>query len=99
MLAGFREENVANGQPASVEMTDAEIANPETIMPERLKLDHSGARAKLEALRKSGTLTTTGRCEGPAVGNGCRACPRRKIIDQEEIHVRHGYEYRSPHRA
>ena len=58
MLAGFREENVANGQPASVEMTSEEIANPETIMPARLKLDHSGARAKLEALRQSGTLTT-----------------------------------------
>lgn len=58
VLAGYRDENVANGQPASVEMSDAEIANPETIMPERLKLDHSGARAKLDALRESGTLTT-----------------------------------------
>lgn len=58
VLAGFRDENVANGQPATVEMTDAEIAQPETIMPERLKLDHSGARDKLNALRKSGTLTT-----------------------------------------
>ncbi len=58
VLAGYRDENIANGQPASVEMSDAETANPETIMPERLKLDHSGARAKLDALRTSGTLTT-----------------------------------------
>ncbi len=58
VLAGYRAENVANGQPASVEMSDTEIANPDTIMPERLRLDHSGARAKLDALRKSGTLTS-----------------------------------------
>lgn len=58
VLAGYRAENVANGQPASVEMSDAEITNPETIMPERLKLDLTGARSKLDALRKSGTLTT-----------------------------------------
>lgn len=58
LLAAYRAENVANGLPASVPMNDAEIANPETIMPERLKLDHTGARAKLDALRKSGTLTT-----------------------------------------
>ena len=58
VLAGYRAENVANGQPPSVEMSDAEITNPETIMPERLKLDHTGARAKLDALRKSGKLTT-----------------------------------------
>ena len=58
MLAEFRAENVANGQPASVPMTGEEIAQPETIMPERLKLDHSGARAKLETLKNSGTLTT-----------------------------------------
>lgn len=58
MLAEFRAENVANGQPASIPMTGGEIASPETIMPERLKLDHSGARAKLEALKTSGTLTT-----------------------------------------
>ncbi|WP_299869825.1 type IV secretory system conjugative DNA transfer family protein [uncultured Roseobacter sp.] len=58
MLAEFRAENVANGQPASVPMTGAEIANPKTIMPERLKLDHSGARVKLEALKNSGKLTT-----------------------------------------
>ncbi|WP_299960846.1 type IV secretory system conjugative DNA transfer family protein [uncultured Roseobacter sp.] len=58
MLAEFRAENVANGQPASVPMTGAEIANPETILPQRLKLDHSGAREKLEALKNSGKLTT-----------------------------------------
>lgn len=58
LLSAYRDENIANGQPDSVEMSDEEIANPETIMPERLKLDHSGARAKLDALRKSGTLTT-----------------------------------------
>lgn len=58
VLADYRDENIANGQPASVAMTDEEIANPETIMPERLKLDHTSARAKLDALRKSGTLTT-----------------------------------------
>ncbi|WP_282063607.1 type IV secretory system conjugative DNA transfer family protein [Roseobacter litoralis] len=58
VLAGYRAENVANGQPASVEMSDAEITNPETIMPERLKLDHTSARAKLDALRRSGKLTT-----------------------------------------
>lgn len=58
VLSEFRDENVANGQPVSVPMNGEEIANPETIMPERLKLDHSGARAKLEALKNSGTLTT-----------------------------------------
>ncbi|MFV1761521.1 type IV secretory system conjugative DNA transfer family protein [Phaeobacter sp. A90a-4k] len=57
-LAAYRDENVANGQPASVEMTTEEISNPGGIMPERLKLDHSSAREKLAALRKSGKLTT-----------------------------------------
>lgn len=58
LLAAYRDENVAGGQPASVSMTEAEISYPETIMPERLKLDHTGARVKLDALRKSGNLTT-----------------------------------------
>lgn len=57
-LAAFRDENVTNGQPASVDMTDEEIANPETILPERLTLDHSGARSKLDALKASGQLAT-----------------------------------------
>ncbi|ASM75107.1 type IV secretory system conjugative DNA transfer family protein [Sulfitobacter sp. DFL-23] len=57
-LAEYRDENVANGQPASVEMTTEEITNPGGIMPERLKLDHSSAREKLAALKKSGKLTS-----------------------------------------
>ncbi|WP_282128034.1 type IV secretory system conjugative DNA transfer family protein [Roseobacter litoralis] len=57
-LAGYRDENIANGQPDSVEMTLEEISNPETILPERLKLDHSAARNKLEALKASGRLTS-----------------------------------------
>ena len=57
-LSAYRDENVANGQPSSVDMTDEEIANPDCIMPERLKLDHSNARDKLNALKASGKLTT-----------------------------------------
>ncbi|WP_120632547.1 type IV secretory system conjugative DNA transfer family protein [Ruegeria sp. EL01] len=58
LLAQFRDENVASGAPSSVEMTNEEIANPDTIMPERLKLDQSAARAKLAALKDAGTLTS-----------------------------------------
>ena len=57
-LVAYRDENVANGQPASVDMTDEEIANPETILPERLTLDHSAARSQLHALKASGQLAT-----------------------------------------
>lgn len=57
-LAAYRDENVANGQPDSVDMTDDEIANPQTIQPDRLTLDHAAARSKLEALKASGHLTT-----------------------------------------
>lgn len=58
VLAAYRDENVSGGQPASVDMTSDEIADPSTIMPERLKLDHSLAREKLAALKKSGKLTS-----------------------------------------
>jgi type IV secretion system protein VirD4 len=58
VLAAHRDENVANGQPASVEMTTEEIEDPGKIMPERLRLDHSSAREKLAALKKSGKLAS-----------------------------------------
>ena len=57
-LASFRDENVANGQPPEIEMSDDEIADPAKITLERLHLQRSSARDKIGELKKSGRLNT-----------------------------------------
>lgn len=57
-LASFRDDNVANGQAAEIEMTEEEIADPEKITLERLHLQKRSARDKIGQLKKSGRLNT-----------------------------------------
>lgn len=57
-LASFRDENVANGQPAEIQMTEEEIADPTKITLERLHLQKRSARDKIGQLKKSGRLNT-----------------------------------------
>lgn len=58
VLASFRDENVANGQPAEVEMTAEEIADPSKITLERLHLQKSKARDKISELKRHGRFNT-----------------------------------------
>lgn len=59
-LASFRDQNVANGQPAEVEMTAEEIADPSRITLERLHLQKRSARDKIGQLKQAGRLNTQG---------------------------------------
>ncbi|NSX56802.1 type IV secretory system conjugative DNA transfer family protein [Parasulfitobacter algicola] len=57
-LANFRDENVANGEAAEIEMTDEEIQDPSKITLERLHLQKSSARDKIGELKRSDRLNT-----------------------------------------
>lgn len=57
-LASFRDENVANGQPAEVEMTEEEIADPSKITLERLHLQKRAARDEIRQLKEDGRLNS-----------------------------------------
>jgi type IV secretion system protein VirD4 len=57
-LASFRDENVANGQPAEVEMTEEEIADPSKITFERLHLQKREARDKISELKEAGRINS-----------------------------------------
>lgn len=58
VLSTFRDENVANGEDAEIEMTAEEIADPAKITLERLHLQKSSAREKIGQLKTSGRLNT-----------------------------------------
>ncbi|MGY9048366.1 conjugal transfer protein [Puniceibacterium antarcticum] len=51
-------QNVANGEPAEVPMTDEEITNPAGISFERLKLSAPEAQAKIAELNTAGKVAT-----------------------------------------
>ena len=55
-LRQFQAENVANGQPAEVPMTDEEIANPSGISFDRLSLSNTDVQQKIKALNKAGKI-------------------------------------------
>ncbi|WP_227272023.1 type IV secretory system conjugative DNA transfer family protein [Roseobacter weihaiensis] len=57
-LAEMRDENVANGMPAEVEMTPQEMEKPETITLERLHLKKHSARDTISKLKKEGRFQT-----------------------------------------
>lgn len=57
-LSSFRDDNVANGQPAEVEMTEEEIADPSKITLERLHLQKRAARDEIRQLKEDGRLNS-----------------------------------------
>lgn len=57
-LKNFHAENVANGEPSEVPMTDEEIANPGGISFDRLSLSNGDVQQKIQGLNKSGKIGT-----------------------------------------